>query len=122
MAYKNYNSKILQAAKNPLFEHSVSDPNLNCELSNISCQDKISISAKLADGVVKDVGYQVSGCMLSSGSAEVLAGYLIGKEESSLSSLSEQDYLDLIEVEKENQRINCFLLPYHCLKNSQKNG
>lgn len=91
---------------------------LRVEGANPLCGDSFAFSLKVERGVVKDVGIEGNGCMLSSVSASLLADYLKGKRLEEMKGLSEKDMYRIVGVDMSHNpvRAKCLLLPLHILK------
>ncbi|MEM4367155.1 MAG: iron-sulfur cluster assembly scaffold protein [Candidatus Anstonellales archaeon] len=97
---------------------------LRLEGANPLCGDSFALSIKVKKGVIKDVGIEGSGCMLSSVSASLLAEYLKGKKVEEAKKLKEDDMYRIVGIDMSHNpvRAKCLLLPLHILKTMGMNN
>ena len=74
-----YQEVILDHCKKPRNFHKLDGANRNAEGYNPLCGDKVTIYVKLEDGLVRDIGFQGSGCAISTASASMMTTSLKGK-------------------------------------------
>ena len=74
-----YQEVILDHYKKPRNFRALPDANRKQEGYNPLCGDKITVYLKVENGVVKDIGFQGSGCAISTASASMMTDSLKGK-------------------------------------------
>jgi nitrogen fixation NifU-like protein len=74
-----YQEVILDHYKKPRNFRALPDANRTLEGYNPLCGDKITVYLKVEDGVIKDIGFQGSGCAISTASASMMTDSLKGK-------------------------------------------
>ena len=74
-----YQEVILDHYKKPRNFRALPDANRKLEGYNPLCGDRITVYLKVEDGVVKDIGFQGSGCAISTASASMMTDSLKGK-------------------------------------------
>ena len=74
-----YQSVILDHNKRPRNQGSPPDANRHAIGRNPLCGDRLSVHVTLADGVVRDVGFEGQGCAISKASASMMTGAVKGK-------------------------------------------
>jgi nitrogen fixation NifU-like protein len=74
-----YQQVIVDHAKRPRNFRVLSEANRKVDGYNPLCGDKVTIYAKVEDGVVRDISFQGSGCAISTASASLLTEALKGK-------------------------------------------
>jgi nitrogen fixation protein NifU and related proteins len=74
-----YQSVILDHNKRPRNFGSPRDANRHADGHNPLCGDKLSVHVTLADGVVKDVGFEGQGCAISKASASLMTEAVKGR-------------------------------------------
>ncbi len=74
-----YQEVILDHCKKPRNFHKLDGANRNAEGYNPLCGDKVTVYVKLEDGLVRDIGFQGSGCAISTASASMMTTSLKGK-------------------------------------------
>jgi nitrogen fixation NifU-like protein len=74
-----YQQVILDHNKQPCNFHEVDGSNRKAEGYNPLCGDRLTLYAKIEDGVVRDVGFVGSGCAISKASASMMTEAIKGK-------------------------------------------
>ena len=87
---------------------------------NTSCGDEVSIELKVDGDVIKEVGYNSGGCIISTGAVSILSDFLIGKNIAEVKSLTDSDYINLLGLELTHARKKCALVGFNALKYALK--
>lgn len=100
---------------------------------NANCGDAISIQLELADGAIKNIGYQLRACAACTAAASMLAETVIGMSTEQCQALHQQVYLALTEqgtwpkgfealagATESIGRHKCILLPWQALETALK--
>ncbi|MBI3780970.1 MAG: SUF system NifU family Fe-S cluster assembly protein [candidate division NC10 bacterium] len=74
-----YQEVILDHYKRPRNFRKLDGASRNAEGYNPLCGDKVTVYAKLEDGVVRDISFQGSGCAISTASASMMTTSLKGR-------------------------------------------
>jgi nitrogen fixation NifU-like protein len=74
-----YQTTILDHNKSPRNFRVPSDANRHADGHNPLCGDKLTVHLTIADGAVRDVGFQGSGCAISTASASLMTEAVKGK-------------------------------------------
>jgi nitrogen fixation NifU-like protein len=74
-----YQSVILDHHKKPRNFRAPEGADQSAEGYNPLCGDKVTIYLKVVDGVIRDIGFQGSGCAISTASASMMTEILKGK-------------------------------------------
>ncbi len=91
-----YRQIIMDHYKNPRNKGLTGDENYRKEhIRNPSCGDDVTIETLVADGVVKDIRHDGTGCSICCASASVLSELLRGKTVADALHVSES-YVDMI--------------------------
>ncbi|MCU0514642.1 MAG: iron-sulfur cluster assembly scaffold protein [Anaerolineae bacterium] len=109
--YDMYRENILDHAKH-MRNHGLLDPNdFDHEEHNPLCGDTLHLTLRLdADGIIREVGWEGSGCAISQASASMLGERLIGMSLADAKALNRQYVLDLIGFPLTMNRVKCALL------------
>lgn len=83
---------------------------------NTNCGDEITMELLVRRGVVEDVKFNGSGCVMSIVSASMLTDKIKGMKLSEVKALDHEDVLKLMKVKLSPARIKCALLPLEALK------
>jgi nitrogen fixation protein NifU and related proteins len=90
-----YQQVILDHHKKPRNFHKLKNGNRKAEGFNPLCGDRLTLYLRIEDGVVRDVGFEGSGCAISTASASMMTEGLKGKTEAEIESLF-QRFHDLV--------------------------
>jgi nitrogen fixation NifU-like protein len=74
-----YQSVILDHSKRPRNFGALPDANRHAEGNNPLCGDKLSVHVTMADGVVKEIGFEGQGCAISKASASLMTEAVKGR-------------------------------------------
>ncbi|GBD94539.1 nifU-like protein [bacterium BMS3Abin05] len=74
-----YQEIILDHYRHPRNKGKIEDPDIHEHATNPLCGDEIDISAKVENGVIKEVKFSGQGCSISQSSASLLTEALKGK-------------------------------------------
>jgi nitrogen fixation NifU-like protein len=74
-----YQQTILDHNRNPRNFRTVPGANRAAEGNNPLCGDRISLQVRVEDDVIRDIGFQGSGCAISKASASLMTGAVQGK-------------------------------------------
>jgi len=85
-----YQEVILDHNKKPRNFQKLADANRIAEGFNPLCGDQIQLYVKLEDGVIRDIGFQGSGCAISKASASLMTSTLKGKTSAEADELFER--------------------------------
>jgi len=128
-----YQEVILDHHKRPRNFHKLEDANRHAEGFNPLCGDRIQLYLRIEDGVVRDAGFQGSGCAISTASASLMTEMLKGKTEAEAEALFEK-FHDLVTgrsmpesaslgklavfsgVREYPVRVKCAVLAWHTLR------
>ena len=135
-----YRSVIMDHYKNPRNKGSLEEDSVTIDMNNPTCGDRIHLTLKVEDGIVKDAKFDGEGCSISMSSASMMTQIVKGKkiEEAleladifSKMMLGEEfdvDKYDLGDVEalqgvaKFPARIKCATLAWKAMERGVKEG
>lgn len=125
-----YEELIVDHARRPRNFGKLPEANRHCEGLNPICGDKVTVYAKVEDGVLTDVRFEGTGCAISTASASMMTEHLrsktVGEAESSFSAFRElvtgrggHEALGKLAVfqgiSEFPGRVKCASLPWHAL-------
>ena len=132
-----YQEIILDHNKNPRNFKKMEDADCTVEGYNPLCGDHYTIYLKMDGDVIKDIGFQGSGCAISKASASVMGTVLKGKTrheaeawfeifhrlvrgEKKVDSRTEElgKLAAFAGVSEFPARVKCAILPWHTMKNA----
>jgi nitrogen fixation protein NifU and related proteins len=90
-----YQEVILDHHKRPRNCRRPDDANRRADGFNPLCGDKVSVFARVEDGIIRDIAFQGSGCAISTASASMMTASLKGKSEAEAAEIFER-FHDLV--------------------------
>lgn len=116
MNYKNYNQRVMAAARDLSLLGRVRDENFFAEQSNFTCQDSIRLSGKIVDSRFESALFEGDGCLLSQGCTAILVQGLVGLDVDLVAQWSEKEFRDLCPLAVGPAREECYLLGWKVLR------
>jgi nitrogen fixation NifU-like protein len=133
-----YQEVILDHSKRPRNFRALQDSNRHAEGYNPLCGDRITLYVKLDEDRIADIGFQGSGCAISTASASLLTETLKGKTTTEAEELFGK-FHDLVTgkangdaslgklavfsgVSEFPVRVKCATLAWHTLKSALEGG
>ncbi len=110
-----YRDEILDHYKHPHHLGVLKAATHQASLTNASCGDIITLSLKVEENHIQDVGFESQGCALSTASASILSDFLVGKTLEQVQQITQADLLSMLG-EVNPGRIKCVLLPLQALQ------
>ena len=86
-----FSAKLLDHFQNPRNAGDLADANATVEAQNPACGDLLRLTARICDGRVEDVRYQVRGCTASIAAGSALTELIAGRTRTEISSLGTAD-------------------------------
>jgi len=74
-----YQQVILDHNKNPRHHRRLTDPSHSADGHNPLCGDRIHLDVKVDGGVIREIGFEGSGCAISTASASLMTSSVVGK-------------------------------------------
>ncbi|HWO77151.1 MAG TPA: SUF system NifU family Fe-S cluster assembly protein [Bacillus sp. (in: firmicutes)] len=132
-----YRQVIMDHYKNPRNKGQLENGTLTIDMNNPTCGDRIHLTMKVDDGIVKDAKFEGEGCSISMASASMMTQIIKGKEVETALRLSNvfsdmmqgKDYDDSIDlgdiealqgVAKFPARIKCATLAWKAMEKGLK--
>ncbi|WP_413363262.1 Fe-S cluster assembly sulfur transfer protein SufU [Lysinibacillus sp. 3P01SB] len=135
-----YRSVIMDHYKNPRNKGSLEDESVTIDMNNPTCGDRIHLTLKVEDGIVRDAKFDGEGCSISMSSASMMTQIIKGRKKEEALELAEifskmmlgeefdVDKYDLGDVEalqgvaKFPARIKCATLAWKAMEQGVKKG
>ncbi|MBU1007735.1 iron-sulfur cluster assembly scaffold protein [Candidatus Dependentiae bacterium] len=115
MADQFYQKVLMDHFKNPRNKVKIENYNFESGLDNPACGDIISMTGIIEDGVVKKIGFEGSGCVVSLASASMLTEKCLGMSIDSVLALTKDDVVAMLGMELGPNRLQCALLSLEAL-------
>ena len=110
-----YREIILEHWKNPQNYGIIAAADIDMTDLNPLCGDEIHITARIKDNSIAEVAFESQGCAISRASASLYLEEIKGKLVSEVQKRTQQEVLNLLEVELTPARTKCALLVYVAL-------
>lgn len=125
-----YREIILDHYRNPRRKRAVAPADMTVEASNPLCGDEVTLTLRVRDGAVEDVGFVGQGCSISQASASMMCEEVAGRSRDEATALghrfkdmltagaSPDELGDLEALQGVRQypvRIKCAVLPWNAL-------
>ena len=126
-----YREIILDHYRNPRRKRAVAPADMTVEASNPLCGDEVTLTLRVRDGAVDDVGFVGRGCSISQASASMMCEEVAGRSREEAAALGHRfkemltkpgtqpdDLGDLEALQGVRQypvRIKCAVLPWNAL-------
>lgn len=130
-----YQQIIIEHNRSPRHYKKLGAPNRSAQGDNPLCGDKITLEVQLDGEVIKDIGFQGSGCAISQASASLMTSAVYGKTKSEAEALFHEvrtmltsapnapvasgrlgKLAALAGVRQFPVRVKCASLPWHTLR------
>lgn len=135
-----YQQIILDHNKNPRHHRRLEHASHTAEGHNPLCGDRIHLDLVVEDGVIRDVGFEGSGCAISTAAASLMTSAVLGKTTGEAEKLFEAFHAMVVDpgapTDPENlgklaafagvrgfpARVKCANLPWHTLHAALSTG
>lgn len=84
--------------------------------TNAVCGDEVTMSARIEDGCIKELGFVARSCCMAQCSAAMLVARFRGKPVTEALAFTDQQMFDLVAVTIPPKRKGCVLLGLRCLR------
>lgn len=98
----------------------IKNPSAQCSLNNTLCGDKINVTLKIKDGILKDFKFLSNGCAISIASASMLSDAIIGKKIEEILKIKPTHVFKILGINVGFNRIKCMMLPLLAVQNAIK--
>lgn len=102
-----YRQQMLDHYNNPRNFGVIEDADFDMELENLSCGDRIRITAKVNDDIIQEIKFDGEGCAVAIAAASILTEDLTGKPVKNLTQMRYEDLSNLLKIELSMTRIKC---------------
>ena len=113
---KFYKELLMDHFKNPRNRGKLENPDFTIAQYNPSCGDKIAVQGVIEGGIIMQLGFEGSGCVISQATASLLSEFCIGKPIDTILALQNDDLIKLIGMQLGPTRIKCALLSLMAIK------
>lgn len=117
---KIYHERVQEHYEHPLYKCTLEHPTLTSGIFNPSCGDKVQFEVTLEGDIVTNIAFQAQGCVISGGSADILAGFMKDKQLEACMHLSKEDLFNLIGMHLGPNRYRCAFISVEALQGLYK--
>ena len=110
-----YQERLIDHYRNPRNRGTLPQADFATGQYNPSCGDSIALQANVSNGVVAQIMFEGSGCVISQASASLLTEYTLGKTLEELLAFDTDAFLKLLGISVGPTRLKCALLSLHAL-------
>ena len=115
-----YREEILELYKSPSNFGSLRNPSHSHTSHNSVCGDEITVQMIVKGGIVKDIKFSGSGCVVSMVTSSLLTDKIKGMAVDSVKKLKGEDVLKLLKTKLTPLRMKCALLSFEAVKEALK--
>lgn len=117
-----YQEKILDHYHEPQNHGKIENPTHVRSANNPTCGDKISITARVEDDIVKDIKFTGDGCTISQAATSIVTDEIIGKSVEEALAIDREKVIELLGVDVGIGRIRCALLGIRTIQKALEFG
>ena len=111
-----YKEHIMELYKAPSNFGILRNPTNESTEYNTVCGDEITIQLIVKKGIVKDIKFHGSGCVISLVASSLLTDKIRGMTVDSIKKIMKDDLLKMLQIKITPARIKCALLPLEAAK------
>jgi len=115
-----YKEHILELYKSPNNFGTLQNPTHQHTNYNSACGDEITIQMLVKDGIVNDIKFSGSGCVISMVSASLLTNKVKGMRTQEIKNLKAEDIFEMLNIKLNPARINCALVGLEAVRGALK--
>jgi len=115
-----YKEHILELYKSPSNFGTLKNPNHEATEYNSVCGDEVTVQLYVKDGIVKDIKFSGSGCVISIVASSLLTEKIKGQKVSDVKILKGEEVLKLLKIKLNPARVKCALLSLDAVKGALK--
>jgi nitrogen fixation protein NifU and related proteins len=117
-----YAENILDHYRSPRGKTSLAHASVTHGEKNLSCGDSLTLQLHIEDDIIREIGWDGTGCAISQAGMSMLSEELIGKTIGDAASIDAAHVKTLLGVPIGPRRIKCALLSLHTLQNALRSA
>lgn len=106
-----YNQRIMDCARDKTHYGEVLNPTFTSKRSNVACGDSLAMSGTIKDGIITEIKFIGSGCMISQAAAAMLVEKVLGNSVDFAKKITFEDMQQMLGIELGFLRKQCAQLP-----------
>lgn len=111
-----YQQTLMDHYRNPRNAGTLDSYDFSTGQHNPSCGDSIGMQGVIVDGVLTDIAFTGSGCVISQATASLLTQFVRGKTIQQILDMNKDDIQSLIGTNLGPMRLRCALLSLEVLQ------
>ncbi len=111
-----YAETLIYAYEHPQHRGRIDGAEAAVREENISCGDVLTVYMSVRDDTLSGITFDGAGCVISMGSADLLAGFLKGKKVEEVMNLGKEELLGIIGIDPGPVRMHCATLSLRAVK------
>lgn len=115
-----YKEHILELYKSPSNFGILKNPSYKHTSYNSVCGDEVTVNLLVKEGVVKDVKFSGSGCVISLVATSLLTNKIKSMKVSEVKKIRPEEVLELLKIKLNLARVKCALLGFEAVKGALK--
>lgn len=115
-----YKEHIMELYKSPSNFGELKNPTNQHTSHNSICGDEVTVHLLVKDGIVQDIKFSGSGCVISMVASSLLTNKIKGMKVSEIKKLKAEEILKLLDIKLGPARIKCALLSFEAVKGALK--
>ena len=115
-----YKEHILELYKSPSNFGELKGKTHEKTAHNSICGDEITVQLLVKDGIIKDVKFSGSGCVISMVASSLLTNKIKGMKVSDVKNMNGEEVLNLLKIKLNLARVKCALLSFEAVKGALK--
>ncbi len=115
-----YREQIMELYKSPSNFGTLKNPSHEKTAYNSLCGDEVTVNLLVKEGIVKDVKFSGSGCVISLVATSLLTDKIKGMAASEVKKIMPEEVLELLKIKLNPARVRCALLGFEAVKGSLK--
>lgn len=111
-----YKERIIDHYRNPRHQGTIPNPDAAGRSFNALCGDALSFDIQIKDGMIDDIKFQGTGCILSQATASLVAEYFHGKKFKDIANFTQETLSKLVGIDLGPTRSHCIFLSHQALQ------
>lgn len=111
-----YQQELLDHYHHSPFKGTLSAADFCSQEHNPSCGDRVSLAARITDGLIDQIAFEGAGCVISQAAASLLCKASVGKPLDELKAFDADHMLTLVQIPLGPTRLKCALLALDALR------
>jgi nitrogen fixation NifU-like protein len=115
-----YKEHLLELYKSPSNFGILKNPSHKHTSYNSVCGDEVTVNLLVKDGIIKDIKFSGSGCVISLVATSLLTNKIKSMKVSGVKKIRPEEVLELLKVKLNLARVRCALLGFEAVKGALK--